>query len=72
VGSSGQPWANDDSICGERVAIISSTALALVHNAIPVPALIRGWLQFLSVNDGRQLAKVRLPLEALDVTSASG
>jgi hypothetical protein len=70
--SSGQPWANDDSLCGERMAIISSSALALVHNAIPVPALIPGWLQFLSVNDGRQLAKVRLPLEALDVTSASG
>jgi hypothetical protein len=71
-GSSGQPWANDDSICGERVAIISSSALALVHNAVPVPALIPGWLQFVSVNDGHQLAKVRLPLEALDVTSVSG
>ena len=71
-GPSRHPWANDDSVCGERAAIISSSALALVHNAIPVPALIPGWLQFVSVNDGRQLAKVRLPLEALDVTSASG
>jgi hypothetical protein len=71
-GSSGLPWANDDSICGERMAVISSSALALVHNARPVPALISGWLQFLSVNDGRQLAKVRLPLNPLDVASASG
>lgn len=71
-GGSGQPWANDDSICGERVAIISSSALALVHNTRPVPVLISGWLQFLSVKDGRQLARVRLPLEALDVMGASG
>lgn len=72
TGSPGRPWANDDSICGERVAVVSSSTLALVKNAVPVPALIPGWLQFLSVNDGRQLAKVRLPLEALDVTSAAG